>query len=425
MKSTKDLMNLDFIMMINRTKLIVECSEIDKVEPCIMPDIIFYSDLSSSDASIGHVSSLRDKFRKSSVYVPIFVSLQGSKIHLIIPNGQDRHCYKGEEVSLSTLGTEINDSLLYITDSFFAYELLPGVNIKIGDQVDLTITNISSFSIDCIVIEEGLLSDGQDIYVPKNTNVSHVDFLTPEDRACLESALSLSLDYVLMPFRNKQEVSHLKALVRHTELSVLARVDDHDQYTEEIIANVDGVVIYVQDLIRKASMDRFLCTQKLICKIAHQHAKPIWIKDTSLDYVSYFMTEGIDAFFVTGQNMTKMMHHLSLEKELMQYQVKPSVQTWISHLINAHSIVSIVSDTYTEDLKLYTANCHHVPVFISARFAGNKKFVLYQRVYLIDSDDIWLAATDIMIHNMKINNEDKVLHITSNPYMSFTIRGIL
>ncbi|NVE00236.1 pyruvate kinase [Massilia sp. BJB1822] len=160
----------------------------------------------------------------------------------------------------------------------------PGQSLLLDDgKLRLEVLACDEVSIRTRVVNGGVLSDRKGVNVPDA--VLPIPALTAKDRADLDFALSLGVDWVALSFvQRPEDLQEAHALIqgRAGLLSKLEKPAALEQL-EEIVALSDAVMVARGDLGVELPPERVPGVQKRIVRICRKHGKPVVIATQMLE----------------------------------------------------------------------------------------------------------------------------------------------
>jgi pyruvate kinase len=203
--------------------------------------------------------------------------LQGPKIRLgeVEPA---RRLEPGERVVLAARDKAAPDELP-LSPAAVVEALRSGQTVIIGDGCPrLSVKKVSSGRATCVVVEGGEVSSHKGVCVPG------LDLPTPslteKDKADLDLALKLELDFVALSFvRAASDVEAVRELIkrRRSSLALIAKIELPQAVAalDEIVAAADAVIVARGDLGVEVGGVAVPLLQKRIITTALEHAKPV------------------------------------------------------------------------------------------------------------------------------------------------------
>lgn len=201
------------------------------------------------------LDTARELAKKLQRPLAIMADLQGPKIrigrfvngHVNLEVGQSFQLRCEEK---TTLGNQEGVDVTYPT---LCYELQEGDHLLLDDGlIELKVKTISPPSIDCQVIEGGLLGDNKGLN--RKGGGLAAGALTEKDKRDMATAVAASVDYLCLSFIKKaDDIRHARVLLQQLgaeKLPIIAKIERTEALTSltDIIFAADGVMVARGDL---------------------------------------------------------------------------------------------------------------------------------------------------------------------------------
>ena len=256
---------------------------------------------------------------KLSRPIGILADLQGPKIRI--------GTFKNKEASIKAGATFVFDMLDQPGDE--TRVLLPHPEIyaaaKMGDSLLLNdgrlrveITKAEASKLTTRVVYGGTLSDRKGVNLPDT--VIPIPALTEKDRADLEAAASVGVDWIALSFvQRPDDVAEARKLIRG-RAGVMAKIEKPSALNclEEILELSDGIMVARGDLGVELPLETVPAKQKLITRAARKAGKPVIVATQMLESmvtepvptraevsdVATAVYEGADAIMLSAESAT-------------------------------------------------------------------------------------------------------------------------
>ena len=228
--------------------------------------------------------SIRNVESKLNRPIGILADLQGPKIRI--------GTFKDKEVQIKA-----GDTFTFDTDE------TPGDNrrvclphpeifasVKVGDflllndgRLRVEITSVSPHRIDSAIIFGGTLSNRKGVNLP-NTLLP-IPALTEKDRADLEAAASIGVDWIALSFvQRPEDVAEARALIAG-RAGVMAKIEKPSALLclEDILKVSDGIMVARGDLGVELPLETVPARQKQLTRAARRSGKPVVVATQMLE----------------------------------------------------------------------------------------------------------------------------------------------
>jgi len=214
--------------------------------------------------------------------ISILVDLQGPKLRLG-KLGSERQLATGSRVTLVRSETADGDAVPIPHPEIFA-ALKAGSPLLIDDgKVRLTAVDVKQDRMTADVVQGGVIKDHKGVNLPDT--MLPIPALTPKDRADLDYALSLSIDWLGLSFvQRPDDVAELRKLTAG-RAGVLSKIEKPAalQTLDEILTFSDAVMVARGDLGVELPLEAVPGRQKQIIQAARHAGKPVVVATQMLE----------------------------------------------------------------------------------------------------------------------------------------------
>jgi pyruvate kinase len=209
--------------------------------------------------------------------IALIADLQGPKLRL----GQLREARElraGERVTVAGEGN-VSDGDLPVAPAVLSEILRPGHEVLIDDGlVRLRVERVRAGRATCTVVVGGAVSTSKGVNVPGVP--IPIPSLTEKDRADLEFALTLGVDYAALSFvRSVEDVRQLRELLHAagSQTLIIAKIERSEALGDlsSIIEAADAVMVARGDLGVEIGPEEVPLVQKRIIQSALEHGRPV------------------------------------------------------------------------------------------------------------------------------------------------------
>jgi pyruvate kinase len=216
--------------------------------------------------------------------IGILVDLQGPKIRIGI--------FKDKEVQIKAGDTFAFDTNEAPGDAKRVHLPHPEIfaSVKVGDflllndgRLRVEITGVSPSRIDTIIIFGGTLSNRKGVNLP-NTLLP-IPALTEKDRADLEAAASVGVDWIALSFvQRPEDVAEARVLIAG-RAGVMAKIEKPSALLclEDILKVSDGIMVARGDLGVELPLETVPARQKQLTRAARRAGKPVVVATQMLE----------------------------------------------------------------------------------------------------------------------------------------------
>ncbi len=216
--------------------------------------------------------------------IGILVDLQGPKIRLGVLKGGPRELKEGEKIKLVLAETSDNPDEVPIPhpEIFQAIKQKHALLIDDG-KVRLRLIKKADNFADAVVVVGGEIKDRKGVNMPDT--LLPVSAMTPKDRADLDAALALGVDWVALSFvQRPEDVAEAKKIVAG-RAGVLAKIEKPKALAclDQILDLCDALMVARGDLGVELPLEAVPGLQKQITRAARKAGKPVVVATQMLE----------------------------------------------------------------------------------------------------------------------------------------------
>lgn len=225
------------------------------------------------------IDIIRGVAERKKKAVGILADLQGPKIRTGRMENGALPLRKGDSISITTEEVKGRQGLISTIYKALPTDVKPGSRILLDDGlIEFRVQSIEGNTVNCIVIEGGILKDLKGINLP-GVNVSSPS-LTPKDRIDLEFCLKKRVDYIALSFvRKAEDVLDIKQIIYEHGLSipVVAKIEKPEAIKnfDSILKVTDAVMVARGDLGVEINAEKVPLIQKRIIRACNEAGKPV------------------------------------------------------------------------------------------------------------------------------------------------------
>jgi pyruvate kinase len=228
--------------------------------------------------------SIRNVESKLNRPIGILADLQGPKIRIGTFKDKEVQIKAGDTFTFDTDETPGDNRRVYLPHpEIFA-------SVKVGDflllndgRLRVEITSVSPSRIDSAIIFGGTLSNRKGVNLP-NTLLP-IPALTEKDRADLEAAASIGVDWIALSFvQRPEDVAEARALIAG-RAGVMAKIEKPSALLclEDILKVSDGIMVARGDLGVELPLETVPARQKQLTRAARRAGKPVVVATQMLE----------------------------------------------------------------------------------------------------------------------------------------------
>lgn len=226
------------------------------------------------------IQTLRSVSGELNRPVTILQDLQGPKIRVGKLGGKVIPLVGGQKVTIVP-ENEFNGEpgVIPVDYPFVAEEAKPGMQILLADGLfELRIEAISGYSVECLVVEGGDLSERKGVNFPDLK--LRLPSLTEKDIRDLEFGLTQDVDWLSLSFvRSAEDIQTLRGLItsRGQNKPIIAKIEKPQaiEHLDEIIDAANGIMVARGDLGVELSPEKVPMLQKKIIEHCNREGKTV------------------------------------------------------------------------------------------------------------------------------------------------------
>lgn len=371
-----------------------ETEDLDSIERLYLAGAdVFRLNFSHADHAVhkGRCDNIRKIEEKYNEPIAILADLQGPKLRVGTFANEKELLKEGETFRLDLLdepGTSKRVQLPH-TQIFEAME--KGTELLVDDgKVKLVVTDHGKDWADTRVEVGGFISDRKGVNVPNA--VLNISALTAKDRADLDFALELGVDWVALSFvQRPEDVAEAKKIIGD-KAWIISKLEKPSaiEHLKGIVELTDACMVARGDLGVEVPAERVPAIQKKVIRACRKAGKPVVVATQMLDSMIHTPTptraeasdvanavyDGADAVmlsgettigkypFITVEMMSKIIKQVEADpyydklSRLLDQEAEPSIgdavaaaATRISHILGGKAIVSF-TDTGSTTLRV-------------------------------------------------------------------------
>jgi len=216
--------------------------------------------------------------------ISILVDLQGPKLRLGKLEGGEQRLESNTPIVLLRGETASEPGALPIPHAEIFAALKPGSSLLIDDgKVRLRAETVSAGRIEASVIQGGVVKNHKGVNLPDT--LLPIPAMTPKDRADLDYALSLNIDWLALSFvQRPDDVAELRKAAAG-RAGVMTKIEKPAvfHWLEEIINLSDSVMVARGDLGVELPLEAVPVKQKQIIRAARHAGKPVVVATQMLE----------------------------------------------------------------------------------------------------------------------------------------------
>jgi pyruvate kinase len=229
----------------------------------------------------GHIRNVETKMKRP---IGILADLQGPKIRIGTFKDTEAVIKAGDSFIFDTDPTPGNEKRVYLPHpEIFA-------SVKVGDflllndgRLRVEITGVTPARIDTTIIFGGTLSNRKGVNLP-NTLLP-IPALTEKDRADLEAAATIGVDWIALSFvQRPEDVIEARELI-NGRAGVMAKIEKPSALLclDDILKNCDGIMVARGDLGVELPLETVPARQKQLTRAARRAGKPVVVATQMLE----------------------------------------------------------------------------------------------------------------------------------------------
>src|SRR5260221_7290118 len=216
--------------------------------------------------------------------ISILVDLQGPKLRLGKLEGGEQRLESNTPIVLLRGETASEPGALPIPHAEIFAALKPGSSLLIDDgKVRLRAETVTAGRIEASVIQGGVVKNHKGVNLPDT--LLPIPAMTPKDRADLDYALSLNIDWLALSFvQRPDDVAELRKAAAG-RAGVMTKIEKPAAFhaLEEIVMLSDSVMVARGDLGVELPLEMVPGRQKQIIQEARRQGKPVVVATQMLE----------------------------------------------------------------------------------------------------------------------------------------------
>ena len=260
------------------------------------------------------IRQLEEKYNHATC---ILADLQGPKLRVGEFKNIEESLKKGQKFILDTDLKPGDNQRVNFPHSEIYEHLTPNTTLLINDgRIRLQVIEQNKYSLITEVLNDGVISNNKGVNIPDV--ILPIDSLTSKDKADLQKALEMNVDWVALSFVQQAEDIHkLKKIVDGKAL-VMAKIEKPSavKNIDDIIQAADGIMIARGDLGVEMPTEKVPIVQKNIIKRCRHYGKPVVVATQMLESmisnlvptraeasdVANAIYDGTDAVMLSGES---------------------------------------------------------------------------------------------------------------------------
>ena len=215
--------------------------------------------------------------------ITVLADLQGPKLRIGTVD-EDVVLEKGDRFIFDQTGEQGNRSRVTLPHPEIFDAILPGHRMMVNDgKLQFIVRTVDTGIIETEVLVGGKLTDRKGVNVP---DVSlDISPLTEKDRADLDFALSLGVDWVALSFVQRvSDIIEARSIIKD-RAAIMVKIEKPQalEILEDLIIATDGVMIARGDLGVELPPERIPGAQKDITRICRKVGKPVVVATQMLE----------------------------------------------------------------------------------------------------------------------------------------------
>ena len=229
----------------------------------------------------GYIRAIEEKVNRP---IGILADLQGPKIRIGTFTEKEVKLIAGESFAFDTDSTPGDATRVYLPHPEIFAGAKAGDSLLLNDgRLRVEITKATPTRLDTKIIYGGMLSNRKGVNLPDT--VLAIPALTEKDRADLEAAASLGVDWIALSFvQRAEDVAEAQRLVKG-RAGVMAKIEKPSALPvlDEILKIADGLMVARGDLGVELPLETVPARQKQITRMARRFGKPVVVATQMLE----------------------------------------------------------------------------------------------------------------------------------------------
>ncbi len=264
--------------------------------------------------NLENIRNLEEKFDHATC---ILADLQGPKLRVGEFENTEEALKKGQKFTLDTNVKLGDNKRVNFPHSEIYDHLTPNSTLLINDgRIRLQVTEQHKDKLITEVLNDGIISNNKGVNIPDV--ILPIDSLTNKDKADLQKALEMNVDWIALSFvQQAEDIIKLKKIVEGKAL-IMAKIEKPSavKNIDEIIQVADGIMIARGDLGVEMPTEKVPIVQKNIIKRCRHFGKPVVVATQMLESmitnlvptraeasdVANAIYDGTDAVMLSGES---------------------------------------------------------------------------------------------------------------------------
>jgi pyruvate kinase len=229
----------------------------------------------------GHIRAVEAKLNRP---IGILADLQGPKIRIGTFANKEVKIVAGDSFAFDTDSAPGDKTRVFLPHPEIFAGAKKGDNLLLNDgRLRVEITNAQPTRLETRIIYGGILSDRKGVNLPDT--LLPIPALTEKDRADLEAAASLGVDWIALSFvQRPEDVAEAQKLVKG-RAGVMAKIEKPSALPvlDEILKIADGIMVARGDLGVELPLETVPARQKHITRSARRFGKPVVVATQMLE----------------------------------------------------------------------------------------------------------------------------------------------
>ena len=229
----------------------------------------------------GHIRAVEEKLNRP---IGILVDLQGPKIRIGTFANKEVKLASGQLFVFDTNPAPGDETRVYLPHPEIFASTKAGEMLLLNDgRMRVQITKAEPMRLETQVIYGGTLSDRKGVNLPDT--MLPIPALTEKDRADLEAAASLGVDWIALSFvQRAEDVAEAQLLVKR-RAGVMAKIEKPSAIPvlDDILKIADGLMVARGDLGVELPLELVPSKQKYITRAARRYGKPVVVATQMLE----------------------------------------------------------------------------------------------------------------------------------------------
>ena len=273
-----------------------------------------HGSLETHRQNLESIRNLEEKYQHASC---ILADLQGPKLRVGEFKNTEESLKKGQKFILDTNSDLGDDKRVNFPHSEIYDHLTPNSTLLINDgRIRLQVVEQHKDKLITEVLNDGIISNNKGVNIPDV--ILPIDSMTNKDRADLQKALEMNVDWVALSFvQQADDIIKLKKIVDGKAM-VMAKIEKPSavKNIDEIIKVADGIMIARGDLGVEMPTEKVPIVQKNIIKRCRHFGKPVVVATQMLESmisnlvptraeasdVANAIYDGTDAVMLSGES---------------------------------------------------------------------------------------------------------------------------